>query len=249
MTPLRIAAIALPLIFVGCDEQPAPAAKAEPAAKAAPAANAAAEPRAHGDDAKSPANPHGDAKAPTDPHAGPMAGGTPAAPKGPPRDITPSGELRTEKAAELSFGVPSEWETLAVKSPMRVAQFVVPGPGGDAEMVVFRFAGGAGGIDANIARWKGQFVAPEGKTVDDLTKTTNFEAGALKVTLVDISGRYNAPAMPGGPEMVDATDQRMIAAIIEGAGDPFFFKLLGAEKTIALWAKPFEDGLRAAKTG
>ena len=62
---------------------------------------------------------------------------------------------------------------LAVASPMRVAQFVVPGPGGDAEMGVFRFAGGAGGVDANIARWKGQFVPPEGKTVDDIQRDTD----------------------------------------------------------------------------
>lgn len=235
-----IASLALALSLLGCNEPPAaPPAKSEAKAKTDGAAKV--ETKAHGDTAKSPPNPHGASTA-----TGPAA---PAKPKGPPRDITPSGEMRDEKAAELAFKVPAEWETLPVTSPMRVAQFVVPGPGGDAEMVVFRFAGGAGGIDANIARWKGQFVAPEGKTVDDLGKTSTFEVGKLKVTLVDITGRYNAPERPGSTTMVDEADQRMIAAIVEGSGDAFFFKLLGASKTVDLWAQPFEAGLRAATAG
>jgi len=180
-----------------------------------------------------------------------MMGGPAAAakPKGPPRDITPAGTTRTEKAAELSFAVPTEWETQQITSPMRVAHFVVPGPGGDAEMIVFRFAGGAGGIDANIARWKGQFVPPEGKTLHDISKTTNFEVGKLKVTLVDIAGHYKAAERPGSDKIVEQDNQRMIAAIVEGSGDAFFFKLLGSSKTVDLWAKAYEDGLRAAAAG
>jgi hypothetical protein len=185
-------------------------------------------------DAKRPANPHADMKA--------------AAPKekGPPRDVTPSGETRDEKVAELALKVPTEWETQPVTSQMRLAQFAWPGPGGDAELVVFRFPGGAGGVQANIDRWKGQFKPPEGKSIDDVTKTTNFEAGKLKITLVDVSGHYAAPERPGSPTMVDAPDHRMLSAIVEGSGDAFFLKALGPQKTIDVWAKPFEDMLKAA---
>jgi hypothetical protein len=245
MKPAHLFALVLAAIIpaaAGCgDPAPAPAAKADAKDAKAKAGDpkAKAEPRAHGD-AKTPANPHAGM-------APPMAAA--AKPKGPPRDITPAGTTRTEKAAELSFNVPTEWETQAVTSPMRVAHFIVPGPGGDAEMIVFRFQGGAGGTDANIARWKSQFVPPEGKTVDDITKTTNFEAGKLKVTLVDISGHYKAPEMPGGDKMVEQDDQRMIAAIVEGSGDAFFFKLLGSAKTVDLWAKAYEDGIKAATAG
>lgn len=245
MQPVRFLALALTLAVAGCNE-PAPAATTDTKAKAD--GKAKAEPRAHGD---TKSNPHGDAKAGADPHGGAPPMGAPAAakPKGPPRDITPAGTTRTEKAAELSFAVPTEWETQQITSPMRVAHFVVPGPGGDAEMIVFRFQGGAGGIDANIARWKGQFVAPEGKTLDDISKTTNFEVGKLKVTLVDIAGHYKAAERPGSDKIVEEDDQRMIAAIVEGSGDAFFFKLLGSKKTVDLWAKAYEDGLRAATAG
>lgn len=194
-------------------------------------------------DAKAP-DAKADAKA--NPHAS-TGGPPPAAAKGPPRDITPTGKRRAEKADELAFEVPEEWETQKVGSPMRKAQFVVPGPGGDAEMVVFRFAGGAGGVDANIARWKGQFQPPEGKTIDDITTKRDFEANGLKVTMIDITGHYKAPERPGSTTMIDESDYRMLAAIVEGSGDAFFFKLLGPAKTVDLWAQSYEDGLKAAQ--
>lgn len=228
------------LVLSACSGSP-PAAGGDAKAPPAAAGKADAKGAAKGD-AK--ADPKADAKA--NPHAG-MAAPPAAAPKGPPREITPTGKRRAEKAEELAFEVPEEWETQKVGSPMRKAQFVVPGPGGDGEMVVFRFAGGAGGKDANIARWKGQFQAPEGKTVDDITKQRDFDANGLKVTMVDITGHYKAPDRPGSSTMVDEPDYRMLAAIVEGSGDAFFFKLLGPGKTVDLWAQSFEDGLKAAQ--
>jgi hypothetical protein len=168
-------------------------------------------------------------------------------PNGSSRDVTPSGETRDETIAELVLPVPKEWETRPVSSKMRLAQFVLPGPGGDAELVVYRFPGGAGGAQANIDRWKGQFQAPEGKSIDDVTKTTSFQAGNLKVTLVDVSGHYSAPERPGSSTMVDVPDARMLSAMIEGSGDAFFLKALGPRKTIEVWAKAYEDMLRAVR--
>jgi hypothetical protein len=188
-------------------------------------------------DAKAPAGPHAGAN----PHGGmPPMMGTPPAPKGPPRDVTPSGETVPQTLPGLAFAVPKEWEQGTPTNAMRVAQWVLPGPGGDAELVVFRFAGGGGGIEANVARWKGQFQAPEGKTIDDVTTTKTLEAGGLKTTLVDVTGTYVAAVTPGAEQQHDDADQRMIAAIVEGSGDPFYFKALGPRATMDLWAPAFE---------
>jgi hypothetical protein len=190
-----------------------------------------------------------DAKA--DPHAGlPMHGGPPKAdgpPKGPPRDIKPSGEVVEESVKELALSVPKEWEKGQPSGMMRMAQWVLPGPGGDAELVVFRFAGGAGGVEANIERWKGQFQPPEGKSVDDITKIEKVDSGALKITHVDISGRFVASVMPGAEEKHDEANYRMLASIVEGSGDPFFFKATGPEKTMDLWAEAYKKTLADAK--
>src|SRR5690606_38101055 len=107
-----------------------------------------------------------------DPHARPH-GAPPSEPaKGPPRDVTPSGKTTEVAVGEMKIQVPEEWEVRPPSSDMRLAELVIPGPGGDAELAVFRFPGGAGGVQANIDRWKGQFQPPEGKSIDDVTEVT-----------------------------------------------------------------------------
>lgn len=194
-------------------------------------------------DAKDLANPHGaNPHAAANPHAGmpPMMGAPPSAPKGPPRDVTPSGETVAETLPGLAFAVPKEWEKGTPSNAMRLSQYVLPGPGGDAELVVFRFPGGAGGIEQNLTRWKGQFQPPEGKTIDDVSTTKTVEAGELKTTLVDVSGTYVAAMTPGADSKHDDSDQRMVAAIVEGSGDPFYFKAVGPKATMDVWGAAFE---------
>ncbi|MCX4240821.1 hypothetical protein [Paraliomyxa miuraensis] len=191
-------------------------------------------------------NPHAGMPPAGNPHAGnPHAGmppmmGAPQAPKGPPRDVTPSGEVVAETLPGLSFAVPKEWEKGTPSNAMRLAQYVLPGPGGDGELVVFRFPGGAGGIEQNLTRWKGQFQPPEGKTIDDVSTTKTLEAGELKTTLVDVTGTYVAAMSPGAEEKHDDADQRMVAAIVEGSGDPFYFKAVGPKATMDVWTGAFD---------
>ena len=226
-------ALAIALSLPACDDGKAPAAPAKADAKAA----APTDTKTSAHDAK---DPH--AGMPGGPHAGmpPMMGAAP--PKGPPRDVTPSGEVVDSDLRGLSLKAPKEWENQPPKSSMRVAQWVIPGPGGDAELVVTRFPGGGGGIEANVERWKGQFQPPEGKTIDDVTQVKTMEGkGGLKTTLVDVTGRFVAAVVPGADEKHDEADYRMLAAIVEGFGDPFYFKLVGPQKTVDLWAKPYEE--------
>jgi hypothetical protein len=243
MTPIRCTLSVLLTVALtsACDGSPAPKDAAPAKVEAKDAKGGDAKP-----DVKAPTNPH----AAGNPHAGmpPMMGAA-AAPKGPPRDVTPTGVTVAETLPGLAFAVPKEWEKGKPSSNMRLAQWVLPGPGGDGELVVFRFPGGAGGIEANVARWKGQFQAPEGKTIDDVAITKIIEAGGLKTTLLDVSGTYVAAVVPGADEKHDDADQRMIAAIIEGSGDPFYFKAVGPRATMDVWAAAFEtmaNGLAGA---
>jgi hypothetical protein len=180
-----------------------------------------------------------DPHAAVNPHAGmpPMMGAS--APKGPPRDVTPSGQTVAETLPGIALAVPSEWEKGKPTNSMRVAQWVLPGPGGDAELVVFRFPGGGGGLEANVSRWKGQFQAPEGKTIDDVTTTTTIEGDGIKITIVDVSGTYVAAVTPGADVKHNDANQRMMAAIVEASGDPFYFKAVGPTATMDLWADAF----------
>lgn len=233
------------LLLSACDGKGGEASDPKAAQGKAPAKPADAEPKA----AKQADEKQADSKS-ADPHAGLGMGGPPkadAAPKGPPRDITPSGEVVAETVKELAVSVPKEWEKGSPSGMMRMAQWVLPGPGGDAELVVYRFAGGAGGVDANIERWKGQFQPPEGKTIDDMTKIEKTKAGDLAITHVDIAGRFVAAVMPGAEAKHDEADYRMLASIVEGSGDPFFFKATGPQKTMDLWAEAYKKVLADAK--
>lgn len=157
----------------------------------------------------------------------------PAAPSNP-RDVTPSGQAQNVTVPGLTFQVPVEWESTPPSSSMRLAQWTIPGPGGDASMALFRFPGG-GSADANISRWQGQYEGIGG-TIQDATKTEKIEVGGLKVTLVEIRGNFKGSAMSQAPPIPDAI---MLAAIVEGPGDPYFFKLNGPRATIDVWDKAF----------
>ena len=67
----------------------------------------------------------------------------------------------TTTGGQLVWTVPDSWTSEPPANAMRRAQYRVPGPGGDAELVVFYFGPGEGGDPrANAERWAGQFVQP-----------------------------------------------------------------------------------------
>jgi hypothetical protein len=147
--------------------------------------------------------------------------------------------------ARLRYAVPTTWTRVPAPSDMRAAQYRIPKVAGDtddAELVLFFFGSGQGGTaDANLERWYSQFTRPDGKPVKDAAVVTIRTVNGLKVTSVDLSGTYKPAPMggaPGGPK----PDWRMLAAVIEGEGGPWFFRATGPEKTIAD-AKPEFDAL------
>lgn len=196
---------------------------------------------AKGKPAEPPASPHAD---PGNPHAGVDMSSVrpipamPAVEAGPPRDVTPSGVVRTEVVDGLTLQVPEEWKLeQPADTAMRKAEFVIPGPGGDVRLVVYRFKGGAGGFTANIDRWKGQMTPPAGVE----PKVVEREVAGLKLATIDVAGRFAGQSMPGAPPAPPVDDARLLAAAIEPAGgDPWYFKLVGAKATIDVWAPAWE---------
>ncbi len=245
-----LACLAFTTIAVACS--PAGEAKPQgadaPAEAAPPPVEAKAKPAADG-----PTQAHDGGMPPGHPAvgAGPMMGKGAAKPAEPvnAREVTPSGESRVEAFAELKVDVPTEWTRRAPQSSMRLAELVIPGPGGDTPLAIYRFPGGAGGVESNINRWKSQFVPPEGKTIDEVTTVVTDERAPLKITRVDIQGTNNAEVMPGQGERHNAPGSRMLAAIVEGSGDAFFFKAVGPSATLDVWAPAFEKMLGSAAVG
>lgn len=140
--------------------------------------------------------------------------------------------------AGLTFSVPSNWTSVAVKSSMRQAQFTLPAAkGGDGaseapELVVYYFGpNGGGGVEANFARWRGQFEPNDGKSaIEDVPgkKTVN----GLAIETLECAGRFVAETAPGSGERVNKPNFRMLAAIVPSKQGLVYFKLVGPSDAV-----------------
>ena len=149
-------------------------------------------------------------------------------------------------SAGLEWTAPSAW-TKAAPRPMRAATYEVPGDeGADAgECAVFYFGRGQGGsVEANMARWLGQFQAPAGESALLPTRDTR-EINGLAVTTLDVSGTFLFKPFPAAPRAVPKPGYRMLAAIVEGPQGAVFFKLTAPEATANAAEADFEKMLES----
>jgi hypothetical protein len=151
----------------------------------------------------------------------------------------------------LTSTTPADWKEAKTASSMRFKQFTLPkaeGDTADAELVIFFFgAGGGGGIKANIERWKGQFKPPVGKSIDDVAKSEEMTVGKVKVTYFDVSGTFLYKRTPMDSNVEERPNHRMLAIIFESENGPYFFRLVGPEKTVTHHKKGFDEWLKNFK--
>ena len=145
-----------------------------------------------------------------------------------------AGETVMKEDAGLRYRIPATWLRVPAPSDMRAAQYRVPVDGQpDAELVLFFFGKGqGGGADANLERWYGQFTQPDGRSSRDAAVVTRRTVGTLKVTLLDLAGTYSATPMRAGNPGTSVEGSRMLAAVVEGDGGPWFFRLVGPAATV-----------------
>lgn len=129
----------------------------------------------------------------------------------------------------MKFAVPAAFEVQPPASPMRLAQMRLPGAAGDGLLTISQ-AGGS--VEANIARWQGQFDG-----TPTLEKSTSSPNG-LAVTTVVLSGTYLDKPSPMAPGPgTPRPDWAMLGAVIETPAGPHFLKATGPKATL--------DALRA----
>src|SRR5260370_13114627 len=103
----------------------------------------------------------------------------------------------------LKSAAPADWKQEEVTAKFRTHHFRIPHVADDktdAEMIIFFFgAGGGGSADANVKRWKGFFIPPEGKQIDDVAKVDNFKVGNGSVTYLHVQATYKFKERPFSP--------------------------------------------------
>ena len=152
--------------------------------------------------------------------------------------FTSAEENEPIKAGEFTFSFGKPWVRQQVTSSMRAGQLTYKQADEklkNVDVVLYYFGpGGAGGIDANIERWAGQFVGtPE-------TKTEKKEVEGREIVYFTGKGTY-AESM-GGPfsgNKVNKENYTMLAAILPSDGGPVFLKMTGPDASVAAAKEDF----------
>jgi len=148
--------------------------------------------------------------------------------------IPAPGESAASQAA-LTWTAPGDWQAEPL-SAMRIGSFAVSSDAGSADISISAFPGEAGGLLANINRWRGQLGLDPIAGGDLAGATIAFDgAGGLHFTVVDLSGHTGgAPA-------------RMLGAILSFEGQTYFFKMTGPDAIVAREKPAFFDFLKTVK--
>jgi hypothetical protein len=155
-------------------------------------------------------------------------------------------DAATFKVGDITFSRPDKWESVPVTG-MRAAQLKVTDADGktSADVVFFQFGpGGAGGRQANVDRWLGQFVEPRDQIK---SKVEDVTVGRTRVTYVSAEGTYKS-GMPGGPSTPMA-DYALMGAMVGNEGDNVIFIKMTGPKALVKSAtddfkKMVESGLK-----
>jgi hypothetical protein len=129
----------------------------------------------------------------------------------------------------------------AASNGMRLAEFTLPGPGGEVTLVVSRFKGGGGDAASNVNRWKTQFTTADGARSDRCEGEDRCASAADDHPRRHRRHQRRARHARRAQERYNEPNSRLLGVIVEGAGDPYFFKLVGAAETVVVWEPAFRS--------
>jgi len=179
----------------------------------------------------------------TAPEATPDGGGTPVGTISSRGEQVPAPGAGAAQEGSIQFDLPVTWQSQPPASSMRMAQASIPGAGGPADLVVFYFGPGGGGpVEANIQRWIDQMDPAPGSN----PKPETFETHGYRVTWLDVSGTLKPSNMGTGPT-TEQPGSRLLGAVVEGPGGPWFFKAAGPDATLSAERDNFVKMLRSVR--
>ncbi len=133
------------------------------------------------------------------------------------------GMAGSEAAAAFKWTTPEGWER-APDRAMRLATYL--SHNGTVECVVSLLSGGAGGVGANLNRWRAQMGQPP-LSDDAIAELPTLNILGRKSPMIDISGDYtgmSGDSVPG---------QRMLGAVCPLQDQVLFIKMVGPEAAVA----------------
>lgn len=142
---------------------------------------------------------------------------------------------------DVTWTKPASW-TSEPSVGMRKATYRIAKSQGDTEDATLSVIVAGGSIEENVARWESQFDSPHDVTRKDA------KVGDLGVNIVEMHGTYTGGGMMVGESPNPRPGWALLGAIVQTSPQPYFFKMLGPDKTVAQARTDFQalvDSIRA----
>ena len=167
----------------------------------------------------------------------------------------PAIAIAEEKGTEVKINgmkatTPADWKKEKPANLLRSYQFKLPGPKGSADAELSIYPESNPNPAKSFPRWKATFIPPEGKTIDDIAKSTKWDVNGATVNVLDIAGGTwkfkERPQDPASKEML-LDNYRVIWVIVAGKDEATHIRLAGPQATVDKHAKAFEEWVKALK--
>lgn len=148
-------------------------------------------------------------------------------------------------SSDIAYDPPGAWQRVPNPNPMRKATFKIPKAAGDTDDAELAVSSAAGGVEANVKRWEGQF-GPSAKANVQVRRVNALTVHVVEITgSTSPGGSMGAMGMTGGPNATTGAapvkeHQMLLGAIVEDGDFQYFFKLVGGEKTVQSAKKDFD---------
>ncbi|MEB3316476.1 MAG: hypothetical protein VKK32_09740 [Candidatus Melainabacteria bacterium] len=141
----------------------------------------------------------------------------------------------------ISYKVSDTWVKEAVSNSMRLEQYKIAD---NSNLSVSFLPGNAGGLDANIDRWKNQFSQD---AVFKILENTQFNYHSIPVTKIYLNGNYLESKDPFNPSAQKLLRENWAAYIIVAETEPgtWFFKVLGPAQELKREENNLDDFVRS----
>jgi hypothetical protein len=155
-------------------------------------------------------------------------------------EMTKYDTSRLAKGA-ISYKVSNTWIKEPVSNSMRLEQYKIAD---NSNLSVSFLPGNAGGLDANIERWKNQFSQD---AVFKILENTQFNYHSIPVTKIYLNGNYLESQDPFNPSTQKLLRENWAAYIIVAETEPgtWFFKVLGPASELKLEGKHLDDFVKS----
>lgn len=145
----------------------------------------------------------------------------------------------TSESLALAFDTPEGW-TESSGSSFRIASFQIELDGFEpGDFSITRFPGDAGGIYANVNRWRQQIGLQRWSENQVDTNAKPVAAGDLQFSFFDLAPRTETEKK--------AIKERILAAVMEHDGQSYFFKLRGEVFLVETQLNKFLQLLRSTR--